>query len=74
MSISEMGGDVQHNVTLTKEEKFKLREKSTKSQNLHQRCLKIGVHIVIFMKYIFLNSLYINYVFLAFNVIVDANV
>lgn len=66
---------MQRNVSSTKEEKFKYREKSTKSQSFTPKMFeKIGVHIVIFMKYIFLNSLYINYVYLAFSVIVNANV
>lgn len=52
---------MQQNVSSTKEEKFKYREKSTKSQSFTPKMFeKIGVHIVIFMKYIFLNSLYIN--------------
>lgn len=74
MSISEMGVMCSKMSFRQKRKHLNIERNQQRVRVLYQRCLKIGVHIVIFMKYILLNSLYINYTFLAFNVIVDANV
>lgn len=77
-----MWGDVQQNVTSTKEEYFEYREKSTKtrtgitseSQSFRPKMFENrGTYFQIYEN-IFLNSLYINYILLSFKVIVDAQV
>lgn len=82
MSISEMGvmcskmsPRLKRNIlNIERSQQIQERGSQERVRVLHQKCLKTEVHIVRFMEYIFLNSLYINYVLLSFKVIVDAKV